>query len=68
MDKETIAYNYYTNIVEYGLKKGLDSSLWVQYIILSNDLTQFNIPVRKCYNRALRAHTYLSDYFKQKNK
>ena len=67
MDKETLAYNYYTNIEKYGLA-GLDSSLWVQYIILGNELTGKIVKVRKCSRRVKQIHSHLSDYFKNKNK
>ena len=65
--KELIAFNYYSNIEEYGLA-GLDSSLWVQYIILGNELTEKSVKVRKCSRRVKQIHSHLSDYFKQKNK
>lgn len=43
----------------------LDSDRWVWYILQSNELTNNYIPPRKCIRRTLRAHSYLSDYFKK---
>lgn len=63
---EAIAYNYYLNIEEYGLIKGLDSSLWVRYITLGNAVTGKNMEVRKCSRRVKQMHNYLSDHFKNK--
>ena len=60
---EAIAYGYYLNIEEYGLK-GLDSSLWVRYIVLGNEVTGKNVKVKKCSRRVKQIHSFLSDYFK----
>ena len=66
MAKELIVFNYFNNIEEFGIA-GLDSSLWVSYIILGNELTGKNVKVRKCVRRLKQNHAYLSDYFKQNN-
>ena len=68
MDKtrlETTAYNYFTQIEHYGLA-GLDSSLWVTYIQIGNELTGKSVKVKKCARRLKQNHTYLSDYFRKK--
>jgi hypothetical protein len=68
---EAIAYNYFT-VIEEGKNQGkpfaecLDSSLWVKYIHLHNELTDNFIPPRKCLRRTMNAHAHLSDYFKLK--
>jgi hypothetical protein len=61
---EAIVYNYYLNIEEYGIA-GLDSSLWVRYIILGNEVTGKKVYVRKCARRVKQIHAHLSDYFKK---
>ena len=67
--KEALALNYFTIVEKYRLdaENGLHSDLWIQYQTLNNELTGNIIPVRKCRNRTLKAHAYLSDYFKQNN-
>jgi len=40
----------------------LTSDKWVRYIILSNELTNKNVVVRKCIRRVKQAHAYYSDY------
>jgi hypothetical protein len=67
MEREAIAYNYYTSIEKYGLD-GLDSSLWVSYIQMGNELHKKNVKVKKCARRLKQNHTYLSDYFFNKIK
>jgi len=62
-DIEIEAFNYYT-IINSGVI--LDSSLWIRYITLSNELTNKNVEKKKCSRRLKQAHTYLSDYFKLK--
>jgi hypothetical protein len=62
---EAIAYNYFLQIEEYGLN-GLDSSLWVRYIVLGNEITGKKVYVRKCSIRVKQIHAHLSDYFKLK--
>lgn len=61
-DLEVKAYNYYTLIED---SKMIDSSLWVEYIQLSNSLTGKSVKVRKCIRRLKQAHNNLSDYFKK---
>ena len=65
LETEAKAYNYFINIEEYGLD-GLDSSLWVNYIMLGNELHKKNVKVKKCVRRLKQNHAYLSDYFKNK--
>ena len=62
-DIELKAYNYFTLIED---SKMIDSSLWVQYIQYSNNLTGKSVKVRKCVRRLKQAHNNLSDYFKLK--
>lgn len=62
LEIEARAFNYFTSIEENGLN-GLDSSLWVTYIQLGNQLHNKNVKVKKCARRLKQNHTYLSDYF-----
>lgn len=74
MDKfniEAKAFNYY-NVIEGCKKEGkktencLSPELWVKYIQMSNDLTSNRVIVKKCVRCLIRAHGFLSDYFKEK--
>lgn len=60
---EARAYNYF-ELIESG--NIIDSSLWVNYIQWSNQLTGKSVKVRKCIRRLKQAHANLSDYFNKK--
>jgi len=68
---EAKAFNYFTIIEDEWIKSrrfGLDPTLFHEYLELCYQITGHRIPFRKgCTNRVRRAHTYFSDYFKQKN-